>query len=656
MLTGVSPFRTGSAPDTLMRICTARQVPVRELRPEVTEGVSNLVDHLLEKESAFRPPVETVLERLGRALPPHMSSTVKELIDEPTAFPDPALLGHARLSRRALLKLSIAILALMTLIIFRPGLGGLVGRYGRAEPLYLAVPKSTLTEHSTDDERATLLAGALRLALLQGATRIEGIVALSPDQVDPVKGDPKVIARATAASEVLVSELDCGAESCRRVELRRVLGSDGRLLWARSFEAPLDNPYVLVEAVGGYLEQAYSDRPMVAKTFIGARPEDFAKYLQLRQQYDVEQWRNPPPEFLGALAAIRRSSPRFLEANLFEAEILLYRFGSSHDAEDLRRTSLILQEARELAPFDSRPLALAFNLEMTRGELSRAAEALKQLELQQPGSTATMIRRAQLLERQGRIDEAVGWMRDAVRRHPSWRNLAVAAEMEYRLGRFASSRHYLEDLLARFPEHQLGLSMLGQIELSVGSPERAVEIYAEIANRSPQPGVLVNLGLAHMLLGNYGQAAEFLQQAARLETKNPVIMLDLGDAHFLNGKSTEAGEDYKRVLFLVDQGTSKSDWQNHSVRAQALAHLGQRREAVAAVQELLRMAPNNAQASYEASLVYVLVGDEASALFNAERALELGVEPRWFRFPWFDPLRRTKFRDRLMLAESRRNV
>jgi tetratricopeptide (TPR) repeat protein len=159
-----------------------------------------------------------------------------------------------------------------------------------------------------------------------------------------------------------------------------------------------------------------------------------------------------------------------------------------------------------------------------------------------------------------------------------------------------------------------------------------------------------------MLLGNYGQAAEFLQQAARLETKNPVIMLDLGDAHFLNGKSTEAGEDYKRVLFLVDQGTSKSDWQNHSVRAQALAHLGQRREAVAAVQELLRMAPNNAQASYEASLVYVLVGDEASALFNAERALELGVEPRWFRFPWFDPLRRTKFRDRLMLAESRRNV
>ena len=32
-------------------------------------------------------------------------------------------------------------------------------------------------------------------------------------------------------------------------------------------------------------------------------------------------------------------------------------------------------------------------------------------------------------------------------------------------------------------------------------------------------------------------------------------------------------------------------------------------------------------------------GDRASALVNAERALRLGVEPTWFRFPWFDPLR-----------------
>ncbi|HEX6865200.1 MAG TPA: hypothetical protein VF414_20390, partial [Thermoanaerobaculia bacterium] len=61
--------------------------------------------------------------------------------------------------------------------------------------------------------------------------------------------------------------------------------------------------------------------------------------------------------------------------------------------------------------------------------------------------------------------------------------------------------------------------------------------------------------------------------------------------------------------------------------------------AVETVQRVLVLAQNNSQAMSEVSLVYVLVGDQASALVNAEKALALGVEPRWFSFPWFDPLR-----------------
>ena len=75
------------------------------------------------------------------------------------------------------------------------------------------------------------------------------------------------------------------------------------------------------------------------------------------------------------------------------------------------------------------------------------------------------------------------------------------------------------------------------------------------------------------------------------------------------------------------------------MRAQAFAHLGERRQAVAAVQEALRLAPQNGQAAFEASLVYALVGDRTAALVNAGRARELGFEaPAWFRLPWFRPL------------------
>ena len=61
---------------------------------------------------------------------------------------------------------------------------------------------------------------------------------------------------------------------------------------------------------------------------------------------------------------------------------------------------------------------------------------------------------------------------------------------------------------------------------------------------------------------------------------------------------------------------------------------------MAAVQEEpLRGAPRSPQIAYEASVVYLLLGDRKAALFNATRALEQGVEPRYFNLPSFDPLR-----------------
>jgi hypothetical protein len=82
-----------------------------------------------------------------------------------------------------------------------------------------------------------------------------------------------------------------------------------------------------------------------------------------------------------------------------------------------------------------------------------------------------------------------------------------------------------------------------------------------------------------------------------------------------------------------------NQWQLVSARAQALAHLGERLAAVAAAQRVLALAPGNAQAQQEVSLTYAIIGDQASALWNAEQALRQGVDPRWFSFPWFDALR-----------------
>ena len=231
-------------------------------------------------------------------------------------------------------------------------------------------------------------------------------------------------------------------------------------------------------------------------------------------------------------------------------------------------------------------------------------------------------------------------MEEAARRLPSWRNLFWAADMELRQGKIPQARSHLHELLRRSPGNLTGLSLLAQIELVNGDPKRAVALYEELIRRSSQFGYLSNLGLAYLFLRDLDRAEQSFRGAWQKQPKNPFATLNLADACQLLGRKREAGELYRLTLRLAaEDPTADSNWQIFSTRAQALAHLDRSDEAVEAIQGALRLAPANPQVAYEASLVYILLGDRASALFNAKKSLTQGIEPVWFNLPWFDPLR-----------------
>ena len=55
MLSGELPFKGDSAVETLARICSHQEKPLRELAPEISEGVVDLVSQLLLKDPSQRP-------------------------------------------------------------------------------------------------------------------------------------------------------------------------------------------------------------------------------------------------------------------------------------------------------------------------------------------------------------------------------------------------------------------------------------------------------------------------------------------------------------------------------------------------------------------------------------------------------------------------
>ncbi len=651
-LGGRSPFEGSSVLETLDRICNHRQTPLREINPAIPERFSDLVDDLLQKDPMLRPrsarEVAERLEILGGEAP---SSTIGEdtwpgdrtvLLHDSAAMPPASStsysVGRPKL-RSALVFVLLASLAAL-LLLWRSEPRPVSEPPQQQEtpaspaPVYVAVPKPEVSG-DTGSEGVQMMALSIRESLLQGLLSFEGLRPLAAEQVDAVEGSLREVARATAAQEVLASRLECQKENCR-ISLSRVAGEDSRLLWTRTFNAAIDRQHSLPEVIRGYLKIAYGRKQRAGVSGLEVRPEDYAEYLGLRRIYDVERGKLSPEELLSRLAALRETSPRFLEAYLFAAEILEQRYSEGRNPEDAERISTLLRQARDLAPGDPRSLFLEVGLALRSGRLDRMEEVLQDLEALLPGDPRILVLQGILLARKGHPEQAAELLETAARRLPSSWILFQAASEENRLGRFDRARDHLTRLLERQPGNYDAMSLLAQTELLYGSVERSAGLYRELVRRSPGITELSNLGYAYLLLKRHPEAEQVFRQALERESRNPFVQLNLADALLLQGKKAAAEKGYRQVLALSERAAADS--QILSARAQALVHLGQSGEAIEAVQELLRIAPENPQVAYEISLVYLLLGDRASALYNAKRALKQGVEPRNFEIPWFDPL------------------
>jgi len=641
-LTGESPFLWRTPVETLTRVCTLRQPPAREKNPEVPEALSGFVDRLLEKDPDRRPASAREAADVLDGFATRPETMAVELQLPPTLPSVPVVrpasaTGYtaARSVLRDRRRWGFAALLLAVLL----GVGGIaLLRGGQPAPVLVAVPRAEIGSKG-DAENLPLVSSGVRIALLRTLASLEGVSPVPAEQTDPVSGSGVKVARAVAADEVLRARLDCFAGACQ-VSLDRLRGKDGAVLWARAFEVPADDFQRAASAVAAQVRSAYPERKArPGSPELEVRGQDYEAYLRLDRRFRTERGKVPLEDLLSGLAAVRQTSPRFLDAYLLEADVARARFFDSRDPADLERALELVRAARGLAPSEPRPLFTLFDVAMTGDRLAEAEAALAELERLEPGDARLLAQRAVLLERRGKGEEALAQMRTAARRNPSWSRLYELANMEIRQGDTEAARGHLEELLARSPDNFQGRAALAQLELLNGSPERAAALYRDLARDSPTVIPLSNLGLAEFLLGRYPQAAESFRRALELEPENPFNALNLADVTLLLGRAAEAQALYERVIALSTSDAAAGNWQLLTVRAQAQAHLGRATEAVTTVQRALQLAPNNPQAAYEASLVYALTGERTSALVNAGKALDLGMDPRWFTFPWFDTLR-----------------
>jgi serine/threonine-protein kinase len=664
MLTGRSPFLAENELATLHRVVNDRQTPARDVNPAVPPELSDLVDHLLEKDPLMRPRsagevgrqlaaatsastatalatgsgtvAEPFLSRLSRTRP-IAAGPAGPGGSEPSSYRLPERRSPLRIAAWSGLALLVAVIAAGVWLAVRPA----------AEPTYVALLKPEVHAAPGLSVDPDLLASDLRIASVQGLLALQGLSPKSLEETDSVPGLPAAVARAVGADEVVSTKLDCAAGNCR-VALARIRGRDGSVLWTEHFEIPFDDFSVAAAAVGTQIRQAYSDRPPRRGAFVSeANDQELRELLTLRRRFDSRQEASLD-DILQRLKALREKAPRFLEADLLEIEVARFQHFFSRQPEILKRAFAVAGEARKMAPEDRRVLRALFYTALEAGDLPRAEEALGQFERIAPGDVAILELRSGLLLARGQSREAIELMRAEASRHPSYKRLVTLGITEVQQGEIAAGRQHLEESLRRAPNNADALSALGQLELQSGDPHRALQLYRTLVRRSPGFAEVSNLGLAELLTGHYPEAAAAFERARAQQPRNPISPLNLADTYLLMGRKAEAEALYRQVLDLIAGDRNATGPQVLTVKAQALAHLGRGLDAVTAIREALRLAPESNAPAFEAAVVYALLGEETSALASAEAALKSGCSASWFSLPWFDRLRANpQFRDAL---------
>ena len=670
MTTGRFPFLGPTVRETMLRICTLRPPSAHSLDPSIPESLSTFIDLLLAKDPRQRPAsarhalvmLEAILDGWPEgganatnpaAVEAHQSSEVmtptfhaSDLLTDLTPVADtwtpvatPAMAPH----RPGTWRLGVGVMGLVSLLLWA-ALGW------RSEdpppivpkPRYVAVPATVMVNApegeatGSSSDTLALAASAISTAVMQGLSNFHGLAAMEPSSASKGITDTVALARSMAADEVFVSRLECREESCRLI-LRRLDGTDGRILWTHAFRVELDHYLDLSRATLEHLRAAYSSyelRPEVAE--FGVRADDYEAYLRLRHRSESRDQGGSIEQSIAELVALESTSPRFLEAPLFRAGLLIRRYQETKDDDALDQARSALERASVIAPRDPGVLARRAQLARIAGDLGVAEEILQVLQRLEPGNTQRLHEQALFFQRTGNPEKALQLMRQVVERLPAASYYFNLADLAYRQGDVDGARQALEQGLQRAPEYYNGLSRLAQLELFSGSPQRAVELYEQLIARAPEATELTNLGTAYLLLADYEQASSRFHQALDLAPTSPFALLNLADAELLAGQESAAMEHYRQVVERVEEGRNRDGLRG--VQAQALAHLQRTEEATRAIEDAIALKPDHPWVAFEAAVVYALLGEPAKAKPYIAQALAGGVDPRWFTFPWFDSL------------------
>lgn len=625
---GGSPAFSGADVESLRRSILAQDGEFCSRLPdEVPECLRGLVRDLLRANPADRPAdavaVLDVLAEAGAAMAPHAGLT------KPS---DTAKLVEVRPRRRPLASLLAVLVVALGVIIWTQYVNDSGSRIETVFPV--ESPRIMVRLVQGDDSPIDTETGVgLALAAEQSLIGVSGVRLLdAASRWHPFRGLDGLESEAVDEYLDLVVLTD---PSSLGIIMRRLDARIGRVLTQRHFKVPRDDARLrlAVEAVSLHAREMFgADFDGVASV----SADDYRAFVRIYQL--AASGAGERRTLLDELSGLLERQPAFSPAALLAVNLATDLLSAHPDARIERDAQQWLDQLQRTHLDTPALLIRKVRFAAATGNHADASWNVERLRMRYPDNAEAFEAESRLAELEGRTSDAVEAMLEAVQRSPGWHYKLRLARLALRDGRVDLARQTTTALVALEPDHPRALSQVAMLELLGGDARHAALLYARLAERTGHRSHWNNLALAQYLNGDLQDARASLGRALELGPDRVLTRLNLAEVSLALGDHAGAMAGYTGIRDLLRAREDALQPNERMLLAQSLAQLGECPEAIRETVEASAPRPRDGELALQAVSVFAACGERATATATAERALALGVAPRWLVTPLLAPM------------------
>jgi serine/threonine-protein kinase len=489
-----------------------------------------------------------------------------------------------------------------------------------------------------------LVISAVEDALRQAVINTKNMYLISQREVKAITkeypNDLNKLKQATGASDIISTTLECDNSRCKVSFSRLVVNDDSSdnlsVKSEKNWLAPIDKFNVIFSTSQTQFASLFPEESEVNQSGLVQRPineDDYREYITLYSQ--IKGQGNYSAQTLDQLEALLTRSPYLYAGYGLYRDAALDLYWDSKDNKYFQQLDVLLQNSPPEYRYSVFETIDRFWLASDRGKMAEAR--LKVSEAKKRGADDLTILgfEAFMFFNTGQYKEAADSYSEAFKLRPSSSLLYNIAFSYWRMGALTKAENSLNKMLKIVPENYKAIRLQANIWLLQGKLELAITAYEKIVMNLNNGQDLTNLSLAYALNKQYNKSLIHAKKAVVLSPQNRIRRLNLADIQLILGIIESSNLNYQKVIDTPIDNNKYRYWLDI---AQAHLQLNQQNLAIKALNKAKSLAPDNGEVAYSSALVYSVLGEQVSAIFEVNKALANKVGAVWFNLPWFDNL------------------